>query len=139
MGSIEQHNAETITKLDEIAEQLKGITTWMRTMDETTRTLNTSASLLQLHAEDASTRLRALESSSAVTPRPPTPPGPASPSAPPHTVEVRTAQGHGVHPTPRGPVFGDPPFPQLPPAHDFTGRLSASSHPMHHAVSRSTS
>ena len=27
MGSIEQHNVETTTNLDEIAEQLKGITT----------------------------------------------------------------------------------------------------------------
>ena len=46
MEGIEKHNAATNTKLDEIAEQLKGIMAWMQTMKAVTRTLTTSASLL---------------------------------------------------------------------------------------------
>ena len=119
MEGIEQHNAETRTKMDEIAEQLKGITAWMQSMEATTQTLTTSASLLQLHAEDASTRLSALESP---LQRPPIPSGLASSSTAPPTVEVRSIgvdrpYGHGGQHQQRGPVLGDPQFPTLPPAH----------------------
>lgn len=119
MEGIEQHNVATNTKLDEITEQLKGITAWMQTMEAATRTLTTSASLLQLHAEDASTRLTTLESP---MPRPTPPPDLATSSTAPSTVEVRTVgtdrpHGHGGQHQPRGPVLGGPASPDLPPAH----------------------
>jgi hypothetical protein len=55
MGTVEQQNTETNAKLDDIVEQLKGMTAWMKAMDSTTKSLSESTALLQLHAEDAST------------------------------------------------------------------------------------
>lgn len=125
MGAIEQQNMETNAKLDDIVEQLKGMTAWMKNMDSATKSLSKSAALLQLHAEDAATRLEALES-------PPTrPQGPVNASSSPPTVVVHThgvdrPNGHGGHHQLRGPVLGDPRPPDLPPANGMP--LLAPSH-----------
>ena len=114
MGTVERQNTETNAKLDDIVEQLKGMTAWMKAMDSTTKSLSESAVLLQLHAEDASTRLEALES-------PPTrPQGPASATTTPPSVVVHAhggerPSGHSGHHQQRGPVLGDPRSPNPPP------------------------
>ncbi|XBJ22781.1 hypothetical protein VPH35_001102 [Triticum aestivum] len=115
METVEQQAVAINTKLDSIVEQLKGMTAWMQTMDSTAKLLTASAFLLQLHADDATARLEALESPPARSS------GPANTSAPTPTVEVRTysvdrPNGHdGHHQQPRL-VLGDHRSSDLPPA-----------------------
>lgn len=120
---MEQQNTETNAKLADIAEQLKGMAAWMKSMDSTTKSLSESAALLQLHAEDATARLEALEAP------PARPQGPAAASLTPpsvHTQGEDRPNGHGGHHQPRGSVLGDPRFPDLPPGNGMP--LFAPSH-----------
>lgn len=109
MATVEEQGTATNAKLDAIAEQLKGFQAWMQAMDTTAKSLTASASLLQLHAEDAAARLDVLESPATRLPDP-------ALTSPP-TIEVRTDRpdGHGGQHHPRGPVLGDPRSSTLPP------------------------
>jgi prefoldin subunit 5 len=61
----------TNAKLDSLAEQLAGLTSWMKSMDASVADLSAATTTLKLHAEDAATRLVVIESRP-----PPQPPSP---------------------------------------------------------------
>ena len=61
MATVSQQNTSTNIKLDEIAEQMKQLSAWMKFVDHTTSNLVKNTTLLQLHAEDTASRLSQLE------------------------------------------------------------------------------